>query len=77
MQGAAKAGHLTATPNLGKLHTFMEAGVQAAAVIAETIRHGRVVEINPEAGKVACRFSDGGRVLVSTLLAAHIRPGVT
>src|SRR5438552_6746407 len=53
----------------------MEAGVQAAAVIAETIRHGRVVEIKPEGGKVACRFSDGGRVLVSTSLAAHVRPG--
>src|SRR5437667_11874674 len=53
----------------------MEAGVQAAAVIAETVRPGRVVEIKPEAGQVACRFSDGGRVLVSTFFAAHVRPG--
>src|SRR5436309_9426605 len=53
----------------------MEAGVQAAAVIAETIRRGRVVEIRPEADKVTCRFSNGGRVLVSNFLAAHIRPG--
>ena len=53
----------------------MEAGVQAAAVIAETVRQGRVVEIKPEAGQVACRFSDGGRVLVSTFFAAHVRPG--
>src|SRR2546425_10018539 len=75
MQRAAKAGHLTATRNLGKLHTFMEAGVQAAAMIAEAIRRGRVVEIKPEADKVACRFSDGGRVLVSTFLAGHICPG--
>src|SRR5438093_5475012 len=53
----------------------MEAGVQAAAVIAETVRQGRVVEIKPEAGQVACRFSDGGRVLLSAFLAAHVRPG--
>src|SRR5213080_1478458 len=53
----------------------MEAGVQAAAVIAETIRHGRVVETKPEGGKGACHFADGGRVLVSSFLAAHIRPG--
>src|SRR5437762_8582590 len=53
----------------------MEASVQTAAVIAETIRRGRVVEIRPEADKVACRFGDGGRVFVSNFLAAHIRPG--
>src|SRR5947199_3102300 len=53
----------------------MEAGVQAAAVIAETIRRGRVVEIRPEADKVTCRFSNGGRVLVSNFLAAHVQPG--
>ncbi len=53
----------------------MEAGVQAAAMIAETIRHGRVLEIKREADKVACRFSDGGRVLLSAFLAAHVRPG--
>src|SRR2546426_248676 len=53
----------------------MDVSVQAAAMIAEAIRRGRIVETTPEAGKVACRLSDGGRVLVSTFLAAHIRPG--
>src|SRR5205823_9067925 len=72
---AAKVGHLTAAPNLAKLHTIMDVSVQAAAMIAETIRHGRVVEIKPEGGKVACSFSDGGRVFVSSFLASHIRPG--
>src|SRR5439155_21682477 len=32
-------------------------------------------KIKPEADKVACRFSDGGRVLISDSLAAHVRPG--
>src|SRR5204863_3837053 len=53
----------------------MEASVQTAAVIAETIRRGRVVEIRPVADKLACRFGGGGRVFVSNFLAAHIRPG--
>ena len=66
---------MTAAPNLAKLHTIMDVSVQAAAMIAEAIRRGRIVETTPEAGKVACRLSDGGRVLVSTFLAAHIRPG--
>ena len=34
-----------------------------------------VEDMLAEGDKVACRFSDGGRVLLSAFLAAHVRPG--
>src|SRR5439155_11521100 len=54
---------------------IMDVSVHAASMIAQAIRRGRIVEATREAVNGACRLSDGGRVLVSTFLAAHIRPG--
>ena len=43
--------------------------------MAETIRHGRVVETKREGRNVLCRFSDGGRILVSSFLADDVHAG--
>ena len=42
---------------------------------ADTVRHGRIVEVKQEGGKSALRFGDGASVFVSNFLTAHIRPG--
>src|SRR5690348_1359263 len=53
----------------------MEAGVEIRAVTALTIRQTQVLQTKPEGERAACILNGGGRVLVSNLLAAHIRPG--
>src|SRR5438128_7573030 len=53
----------------------MEAGVETRAVTAVTTRQAQVLEIQWEGERTACILSEGGRVLVSNFLAAHIRPG--
>lgn len=56
----------------GTLHA-MEMGFQAVA--AKANRRGQVVEVKPDGEKVACRFTEGGSILISKFLAAHILPG--
>ena len=51
----------------------MEMGFQAA--VAKATRRGQVVEAKPEGEKIACRFTEGGSILISKFLAAHIAPG--
>jgi len=53
----------------------MEMGFQAAAAVAKATRRGQVVEVKPEGEKIACRFTEGGSILISKFLAAHIGPG--
>ncbi len=53
----------------------MEAGVETGASAAVIVRQAQVLQIKPEGEKTACILSDGGRVLVSNLLGAQIRPG--
>ena len=43
--------------------------------MAITARQAKVLQIKPEGQKTACILSEGGRVLLSNILAAHIRPG--
>ncbi len=53
----------------------MEAAVQAGDAHAEVIRRGVLAEARAEARSAACRFTDGVTIVVSSYLAAHIRPG--
>ena len=53
----------------------MEIGLHAAPAVAKDIRCGHVVEVKMEGGKAACRFTEGGSILISKFLAAHIVPG--
>jgi hypothetical protein len=40
-----------------------------------SIRHAQVLQIEPHGEKTACNLSEGGRILVSNLLAAHAHTG--
>ena len=53
----------------------MKVTVESADELAQTIRHGLVLEAKREDDKTACHFTDGGSLLVSIFLGAHIRPG--
>src|SRR6516164_6071984 len=53
----------------------MEAAVETRVATAITGRQAKVLQIKPESQKTACILSEGGRVLVSNILASHIRPG--
>src|SRR6516162_8043269 len=53
----------------------MEAAVETRVTTAITARQAKVLQIKPESQKTACILSEGGRVLVSNILARHIRPG--
>jgi len=53
----------------------MEVSVQPANGVAKAIRRGVVSDAETEGNNVAYRFTDGGRILVSRFLAAHIGPG--
>jgi len=53
----------------------MRAAVQAGNEVAKTIRCGMVSQATTEGGKTSCRFKDGGSILVSKFLAAHLGPG--
>src|SRR5215467_10290092 len=53
----------------------MEGSVQPANGVAEAVRRGVVSDAEAEGNNVACRFTDGGRILVSRFLAAHVGPG--
>ena len=52
----------------------MEAGLDPRPATAETVRR-EVLEIKTEGQKTLCVLKEGGRLLVSNLLGAHIRPG--
>jgi len=52
----------------------MEARTEIPAVAA-SVRQARVVQIKAEGEKAICLLSQGGPVLVSNVLAAHVRPG--
>jgi len=52
----------------------MKAGSDPRPTTTETVRR-QVLQIKPEGQKTACVLKEGCRVLVSSLLAAHIRPG--
>jgi len=51
----------------------MQTGVKTQA-IPEGLRRAEVLETQSEGNKTACSLSDGSRLLVSTLLGAHICP---
>src|SRR5437870_11477432 len=51
----------------------MQTGVKTP-VIPESLRQAKVLETQSEGNKTACSLSDGSRLLVSTLLGAHICP---
>src|SRR6266566_9917376 len=51
----------------------MQIGVKTPA-IPESLRQAEVLETQSEGNKTTCILSDGGRLLVSTLLGAHICP---
>ena len=53
----------------------MKMSVESANEVAQTIRHGLVLEAKQEGDKTACHFTAGGSFLVSNFLGAHIRPG--
>jgi len=53
----------------------MEAAVETRVATAITGRQAKVLQVKPEDQKTACILSEGGRVLVSNILASHIRPG--
>jgi hypothetical protein len=53
----------------------MEAGVESWSTPTSSIRHAQVLQIEPHGEKTACILSEGGRILVSNLLAAHVRTG--
>src|SRR5207244_10152288 len=52
----------------------MQIGVKTPA-IPESLRQAKVLETKSEGNKTTCSLSDGGRLLVSTLLGTHICPG--
>ena len=49
--------------------------VESSNDIVQTIRHGFVSKAKREGDKTACHFSDGGSIVVSNFLGAHIRTG--
>lgn len=53
----------------------MEPSVQTGDPHAEVIRRGVLAEARAETRSAAWRFTDGGTIVVSSYLAAHIRPG--
>src|SRR5712692_7055166 len=54
----------------------MEAGVESRPTAAAIIRRAQVLQIKPEGeNRASCVLSEGGRILVSNSLAAHIRAG--
>jgi hypothetical protein len=53
----------------------MEAAVETRVATAITARQAKVLQVKPEGLKTACILSEGGRVLVSNILAGLIRPG--
>jgi hypothetical protein len=53
----------------------MDAAVERRVATAITGRQAKVLQVKPESQKTACILSEGGRVLVSNILASHIRPG--
>src|SRR6266567_4101405 len=53
----------------------MAAGVENPPRSASTIRHAQVLQIEPHGEKTAFNLSEGGRILVSNLFAAHLGPG--
>jgi len=53
----------------------MEAAAESSPTATSSIRHAQVLQIEPHGEKTACNLSEGGRILVSNLLAAHVRPG--
>jgi hypothetical protein len=53
----------------------MRAAAQAGNEVAKTIRCGVVSHATTEGDKTVCRFKDGGTILISKFLAAHIGPG--
>src|SRR5439155_21179322 len=52
----------------------MQTGVKTPA-IPESLRQAEVLETQSEGSKTTCILSDGGRLLVSTQVGAHICPG--
>ena len=50
----------------------MDAGVDPKPTVTATVRRP-VLQIKPEGQKTACVLKEGGQVLVSNFLAAHIR----
>src|SRR5438105_2265741 len=53
----------------------MQTGVKTSAQIPASSHQAEVRETKSEGNKTACTLNDGGRLLVSTLLGAHICPG--
>ena len=53
----------------------MEAAVETRVATAITARQAKVLQVKSEGQKTACILSEGGRVLVSNILAGHICPG--
>jgi len=53
----------------------MGAGIQVENRLAAAVRCGVVSQAKAEGDKTVCLFKDGGTILVSKFLAAHIRPG--
>src|ERR1700752_4081427 len=53
----------------------MRARVEAGTAVTRAIRCGMVSQATTEGDKTACRLKDGGSILVSSFLAAHIDPG--
>src|SRR5215831_4765406 len=51
----------------------MEAAVETRVATAVSGRQAQIIEIKPEGEKTACTLAGGGRVLLSNILAAHIR----
>jgi len=53
----------------------IQARTEISPATAVSVRQARVVQIRPEGEKTTCLLSYGSPVLVSNVLAAHIRPG--
>jgi hypothetical protein len=53
----------------------MEARTEVLPATAACVRQARVLRIKPEGEKTACLLSHGSPLLVSNVLATHIRPG--
>ena len=53
----------------------VQASSDAPSGASASVRQARVVQIKPQEGKTACLLSHGSPVLVSNVLAAHVRPG--
>lgn len=54
----------------------MDAGVETRLATATVVHHAQVLKVKPGGeDSASCVLSVGGRILVSNLLAAHVRPG--